>query len=995
MNSNIFSLSLKVLLCACLAVLAACDNSVRNNTGAVPNIDITGRVNLGLVRYAKVQLVGIDQYGQPQKQTADDYFGDTYRTDEQGRFNAQIQGAYAGSLMVIVSQDDYDVVTQAATETSPAVTVSRKTQIRCAVKSGCIDDDLGAVAYGDWFDAPEEFELWAAIPDVQGAENGLELNVSLLTHLAAKLAYSNYISDGGSSCTNGAGNCPVQDLVNDIFTPQSIFEANSRVQKQFTNGTAAAVYSEPWSVFDSSVNSADTVEGLSQVLHGIASVHWLQRAKSQNTSLMATMAEFEAAYLNAANQGQLLGTDPAGTPQWDYEDYFAGGLAYITEIENDFAAGSTEQTLITQAKSFLTTQSTAPFVTSNSASSIFGDPYAELLTDKIEAARTMVAEVQSWVLDLEQTGTGADQYDLFFDAEFGNDFIALENKWETYKAIVGPQMQSFFVPMIEFVEYGLLCARTASGSCDAALMMNNPNQLIAGNLPGYTASSQSLLLNKQAAFPKYFMEGQFDESESSSLERRFSFTKDVIVETIVGRAELKANNGVAPSITFSFTSALNGSDVPDITRIQLNIPKLVLRAKDSPDNFITTVFNGEEILVDMYGVKDATLPNDPRHYNIAALDFAGELKEGSGDTSDQLDLGINLISANPDKFYGPNVFPDLDVVIDAAAFKQYAQFGGVDLTNTKAAGFLTGPANVVDNEVLNGEVSYVQETDYSNLDSSLRELLQLTGVADFQMGSLQYSGGETAVVIWKVASSDTSYQARQCIRVDNLWACLPELPMSNLQCESSFGNDDATIAEVYAFLKDEGCIEQVQINGRGIYSVEYVDSNFVDGESYDVTLVKPYYLGLSSFSIRALTRFYEGDTPQPAALLNILGAAVDEDNISVAISLTHNYIGFSNSTSAGLYEIVPYGDRSIWFAMGRESNLDTEDDPDDTLSALVYYIQQGTVTLVMSGFDKTLNFSEADGPVGYLRYAGSTIGTLRKEGNVYVIRYADGSWQLL
>ena len=33
--------------------------------------------------------------------------------------------------------------------------------------------------------------------------------------------------------------------------------------------------------------------------------------------------------------------------------------------------------------------------------------------------------------------------------------------------------------------------------------------------------------------------------------------------------------------------------------------------------------------------------------------------------------------------------------------------------------------------------------------------------------------------------------------------------------------------------------------------------------------------------------------------------------------------------------------------------------------------------------------------VGFIRYAGSLLGSIRKEGGIYVVRYVDNSWQLL
>jgi len=63
------------------------------------------------------------------------------------------------------------------------------------------------------------------------------------------------------------------------------------------------------------------------------------------------------------------------------------------------------------------------------------------------------------------------------------------------------------------------------------------------------------------------------------------------------------------------------------------------------------------------------------------------------------------------------------------------------------------------------------------------------------------------------------------------------------------------------------------------------------------------------------------------------------------------------------------------------------------------------VTLTVSAFDYTNEDPtdensidrnpDHDEPLGYLRYDGKLLGTLRQEGDLYVVRYIDGSWQVL
>ena len=98
-------------------------------------------------------------------------------------------------------------------------------------------------------------------------------------------------------------------------------------------------------------------------------------------------------------------------------------------------------------------------------------------------------------------------------------------------------------------------------------------------------------------------------------------------------------------------------------------------------------------------------------------------------------------------------------------------------------------------------------------------------------------------------------------------------------------------------------------------------------------------------------------------------------------------IGFGNTSSLGLVEVIPYGERTLWFAIGNSS--------DAQQNSVIYYILDDAVSLLMTGFDYTTGESYHDEALGYIRYANTLVGTLRKESGLYVIRYTDGSWQLL
>jgi hypothetical protein len=349
----------------------------------------------------------------------------------------------------------------------------------------------------------------------------------------------------------------------------------------------------------------------------------------------------------------------------------------------------------------------------------------------------------------------------------------------------------------------------------------------------------------------------------------------------------------------------------------------------------------------------------------------------------------------------PNTrFPDLDFVWRASDIKKYAQFDSSGLDDAQLAGWLTLPSNVAMGETLTSTVTYNEVSQFSSLDTALKTELGSSSYNQFEFGELAYPGGATGLAIYKKNASDAQ-MVKQCNESNGAWLCSSEVALAELGCESPFSQNskfktNATVADAFLFLKNNvdangvGCIPQVKIVGRGVYTINYGNiTAFTAGSDFDVTLDEPHYLGLSSFNIRLLSRFKDAQNnlDETPVLLNILGAFTDLDNVSIAFSVTHDFLGYGNTSSLGLLEVIPYGERTLWFAIGNSSQADQ--------NSVIYYILDDAVSLVMSGFDYRTGDSYHDAPLGYIRYAGSLMGTLRKEGGLYVVRYIDGSWQLL
>ena len=935
-------------------LLVACENQVQSNVGALEPISLSGYVLSGNVRNASVQAVGIDGNGQPNRNSSGEYYADKYVTDEQGRYEVLIQGAYAGSLLMVASYHEF-------TDENGVI---NKTQIRCAVSSGCKDGQAQNVVFGDWFDAPQDFELHAVVADVSV---GSSINITPITHLAARLAYAQFVSDG-LSCTELS--CEGNSYIDGVFTKQTIHSANSKIQQVFAMDSGFHVNNQPWSEFIST--ELDPLLLTEHTKHGLFVLAVQALAVSRSETFTRTLTLLTDSLLS--NKGQFFQDAHSLLPDLiSAKQLFDLAIAQadilLSKVTNVEAVSAARTALLGVVFD----------VTDNALTQFQGDDYAEGLEAKIIEIQALVGEVQGWLTDLS-----VQQYGTFFDAEIANHIGQMDVKIEQFKNTLAPQMQGLFLPLVQFVQHNLTC-------------------MSATNLAGVTTACADGALKSQVAFNpqtsvfsfeqsggvSLSMTGKFAQSAGSSeLVWYFSFLGEARVETPEGRVTTNSKNGILPNFIITLESPLLVGEVPAIKNIAMELPSLVVTAKDMVSGgFLNTQYQVESLQLTMLGVKDALNETGPTHYNIQSVSIPGQVVDGPSDFANKLDVGITVNSTNADRYYGATVFPDLNFVLDVAAFKTYAKFGGVDYSSSQLAGWLTLPSDVVLGETQLNAISY-EEKLFSALDAQLQALLGISDSeqASAQYGALNYPGGIAAIVIWKPALSD-AYLARSCDFISGSWSCGVVSPLANLGCGVAFEQTVATVGEAFTFLKDNGCIPQVTIIGRGIYDVNY-PANYefnAAADQFSMTLNKPYYLGLETFNLRLLTRFFntQGDA-LPVGFLNVLGSATDEENATIGISLTHDYVGYGSFESLGLLDLVPYGERTLWFTMGKQASSESD--------ALVYYFQKGSVNFVMSAFD---NPGDTKQPVGYFRYSGELIGTLHKEGSLYVIRYIDGSWQLL
>lgn len=986
----------------CCLFMVACDNSVTNNSGAIPPVEFTGSVWASNVRYAKVQFVGIDQYGQLNRKADGSFYGDYHCTDDNGQFSASIQGAYVGSLIAVASYHDGCLVeTVPATGDTPAVTESKSTEIRCVLPDGCKNESGEDVAYGDWFAAPTDFEMWGGLSFAAGLET---FNVSPATHLAAKLAFSDFISDGSDCNPADPNTCLGINSENTIFTPESISAANQRLKQFFLLTTGLHINVQPW---HQELIAEDTVAETESAKHGLISMALQQFSTDRNESMMDTLDWWVESFL--IHDGNFYNDATTDYPtQVDYKNILIKIADVASAYDSEGSLGSSS--LSDAAAAF----ASSPLAGSDKTLLSFTElEFDQDTKDRIIAAQAMVSKIQNWALNFENPpadGSGDIQYSAFFDDAVATEILATEDEWAKYNQALSPVMKNLLRPIIKAAEYGLTCIRP--DDCDTAhdihalsgVVFDTENDRVTINTSGNADFDGDV-----HAYSRLNLIGEFnsDLTQEEGI-KTFSFTQ-ASIETAEGEIDLLSADGALPTVVFWLDEALATGQAPQVSRVVLSIPELLLISKTTPEyQFKTSEFN-----VDLVGTRDqVSLVNGTSefHYNILSSNISGKFSEEGGETGDSMDMRFTLNSENALTYYSPNRFPDIEMNVDTASFKSYANFeGDASAFIENQGGWFTLPANISQAEIdtpqtLTGDeaVTFFDRGLYASWGDEydlLKELLNIDNSATAKLGTLKYPGGETALVIFKTDSTQTTEVARQCNRVGDVWGCQAALQVSSLGCGTSYSQGTATIIEAFNYLQSESCLSQVKIDGRGIYEIDYsvLGGSFTDSQSFDITLDSVERLGIESFYLRLTSKFVDGSgEKRPTAMMILNGSAVDMENVTLGFSLTHGYIGGDSSSFIGLDGLIPYGDNSIWLAVG-QSAVDQD--------ALIYYIQDANVTFTVFGFDygdvdtvsgETISYDQdRDEPMASIRYDGQLLGSLRKEGDLYVIRYIDGSWQLL
>lgn len=914
-----------LMLIITLVFFAGCDNSTNINNGEPEPITIEGTVLGGHLDNAQLKIVGIDAYGQPQRNDFGEYFGEA-ETISNGRFEAQFSGSYEGSLFLVALPPEEGTA-----------------RIRCIVDGGC-QNGASTVVKGDWYDAPQDFELWAAVNDAQRLA-GQSLHISLASHMAARLAFAQFVGDGTTPCSSSS--CAPDTWRNALMTPQTIHNSHSVVQRLLSLQSGFSVFVEPFDGLSSARIENSVIAG-DQVRSGLANYSLLKRREDRNETLTQALDWIvEDSFLQ--NFGQLMERDTSDQ-LWDLDTFYSDAIGF--DAQSNSSIESTQASMSTQQSALNDDQLT----------SVVGEDYSEDLAEKVLGAKTLMANTQSWIENMEYTA--ADRYSQFFGAEFAQEIVDAENKWDEVKYLLGSNLKALFLPFVELMHYGLSCEL---GACDVS-------RLTVLSVDNVDDSQERKYAYNQDGIS---IEGEFTSPVDDSVRlKQFTLSDESTIDTSTGIVRFEEVDGASPTIGV----ILNEDD--EAESISLTIPKMTVNAKTTAPRKIVA----ENIVVGLTGVKDVTLTNPEMRYNLANVSMPIDFVFGQDSAEEKLEARIDIESSNATAHYPIEKWPDLDVVINKTAFKNYAVFesesSGLAQSNSELAGFLNLPSDMTSlSEVLSASITYSETSDYSEVPTDIVNIFEIVQ-GDFSgYAELEYFGDKTAVVILDEGTGDV---AARCVKSEGRWACADLISVSSLGCGTEFGSDSVDINTAMNFLRSQGCLDQVTIQGRGVYDIQYA-GDLMDGDSFDLKLNQPYYLGLQTLNATLTTRFKNGSEERPIGLMTLRGAVLSPDEVSVGMSITDQYVPTANPL-----QLFPVGERTLWIAVGGTPS-------DVQRDAVIFYVQNDTTTIAINIFnygDSDIDPNQ-DEPLGFVRYAGELLGSISKEGDVYVIRYVDGSWQII
>lgn len=975
-------------------LITACSDD--SSSSRIDTFEIEGWVGAQGVSNAQIVVNQVAPSGQVNVSTSGIYVGSRVSSDNKSRFVADIVPGNTNLLIargqIADADDDKD---------------NLATEILCQVKTGCLFAGV-TYGYGELYTVTSGFE-WRAV--IFNATEDSRNNVNAITTMADAYAYRYDVKNAA---------------VNEVYTAYDIVLANSQLSQLL--GLDDVVGDLPANLTLMKFLTASFAGTPNQIRYAalIAGLQKLELDYQAGINVLTDMPFMaKVASEFADDQGQLF--------------YHTETVTRTLTLVELYQAAHDNLKLI------------APTVTNNDIKVLAEGVVADLAA-QLEAAKAQPADVKTAAqpddLSLLLTESELDYIDLGLEKTklFVNSIIDLENTFwqegykqelDAYRALLktlgDAQKDNLNALVAEFAriqDYYVTCI-IGGRLCDTDYSD------LEARKTSYDAATKVLVLDNGAVSVSQAL------ADLSIVSDEPITQSNAVNVLIVGTLKKE-------SLVLKLGHTFNDEDETDInvpSAMRIYYPEQVTEVQpelaiegyeivwgdfqlydESTIGLDTETDLSGAFRIFFRGVRDpqnTDVPNSSElRYNIESLGFSSAVTDSIADgeiDGDILGIEITASASNPDSFYPNTKFSNFQGFFESN--NRYV-IGHVepDLLRYRLG---TEAVKFESDEVL------VETIDFVNrLGDDVRYRFFPDMMVEDKSDSNNNGDKDELVVMHLIEECELEKGTQKVIKCS---------PKSRIYAER---NLQETINGLWSL----GAFQRTAVDGQGSYFIDFptvedeagclvLDTLVADSGPMPGTLLEPQVLGLDSVRIRAQLALKDANLVSlPNTLFDMAITAPTENKYKVNMSLSHNYTGIKSTdenNSDPLAVLDTEGsDRSVLkisydtsadfedsgnfsvFQGGVQLTLEDgsqiEEDQDlaaffsQTFSEDVHYTltenEDGNVERcvrsVGSNYVKDPALDPGVNQVFYLNYRNVVYGTARKEGDTWVIRYIDGTWQI-
>ncbi|UXD87627.1 hypothetical protein [Thalassolituus hydrocarboniclasticus] len=978
-------LTASLMFPALVGLVSGCSDSGSSSSSTVSVYVQAGQED---INHAIVRSAAITEAGWPNEDAEGRLVRSEYVTDEEGAVKAVIS---TGELQL------FEVVGREA----DAVTATVATTVRCQWVGGCA---AGAFAA----DMAQTDNLgWRSVAyDLNKNER---IRVTPLTDLAAQLAFDYVYNESADAGATGVPNVPdVPDVAvgwveTGYYSAFSVEQAISQVSRVF--GISNVQTTEPADLTQiNEWRKADAAKAADSIRYGALLAAWAHRA--ENYTPLVTGVDFTHAVAAdfSANKGQMM--QQGGTQTLNLTALYTDAIANLQALN---VTDATLQGYIAGVVSGLQADidafaaDTLTAEVPDTLQSLFGQSEYDDFVLGIKRTKAFVGVLRNYSETFFEDGYKAeiDQYvDLL--KKIGDEHAAnLDLILDAYRETAELYQETYLAgganvcastalyPWVTSCTYSNGTMTLNSGKIIVSQAVADVNTTDADDNPTSSNAIDILIRGTyEQGTLRFVVDNVYEDDNAANDILSASGVRVYFTTPVSELADPAGNEILAYEMRWSDfslydTSRVGGAEEAEVTGSY----RIFFR-----------------------GVKDPQDSNSERRFNIDTVVLNGRISDKVGDDNEQ-DVDYSSLYVAATSTNAAQHYPEKEFASFNGFFTPNPVFAKGSIQNdlvSYATGEQTiGGQNVqyLDFYVPLGESQRFrfyptvrrEDTNDSDRDGDITELVS---THDLEICELNDSGSG-----WAVSSCQPKqrlYAERDLqLAINDLW--------------------------------EAGVFSRVEIPGRGVYFVTWptntADSNGCltlaplaeTGMPMSGELYEPMVLGLNAVRVTGEVRLND----QPRTLLDVLLNAPDADRYKLTAALSHDYSGLTSSdvylgTGSALDRIVLSFDTDSTFkttgsvAVYKDGvALTLEDGTTTTLdSELTAYLQQnynlaplpykyitgadGKYDLcVLENVSEVTDSTVLSDAVFTLNFRDVVYGRIRQENGIWLIRYIDGSWEML